>query len=184
MRMRLAIPMLVVVAVTMSLADQAFGCYCGAARFRLFGQCRTAELGCCPQQCYTVMKTRRAVVYEPQCVTMYRTVHETVMENQTINCTRYVRETHYREVPYTVSRPVYEQHVRTVCGLPVGEPGRHSDAVMLNLIGDDVRHIRKFLEARNSCVHLYGKREIRAGRKMGHVTVLSPIPGVQRIGES
>lgn len=78
----------------------------------------------------------------------------------------------------------FEQHVRTVCGLPVGEPGRHSDAVMLNLIGDDVRHIRKFLEARNSCVHLYGKREIRAGRKMGHVTVLSPIPGVQRIGES
>lgn len=71
----------------------------------------------------------------------------------------------------------FEQHVRTVCGLPVGEPGRHSDAVMLNLIGDDVRHIKKFMESKNACVHLYGKREVRGGRKMGHVTVLTPIPG-------
>lgn len=69
----------------------------------------------------------------------------------------------------------FEQHVRTVCGLPVGEPGRHSDAVMLNLIGSDVRHVRKFMEAKNACVHLYGKKEARAGRKMGHVTVLAPI---------
>lgn len=69
----------------------------------------------------------------------------------------------------------FEQQVRAVCGLPVGEPGRHSDAVMLNLIGADVRHVRKFMEAKNACVHLYGKKDARAGRKMGHVTVLAPV---------
>lgn len=66
----------------------------------------------------------------------------------------------------------FEQQVRTVCGLPVGDPARHSDAVMLNLIGADVAQATKFLDIRNACVHLYGKRDIRKGRKMGHITVL------------
>lgn len=66
----------------------------------------------------------------------------------------------------------FEQHVRTVCGLPIGDPARHSDAVMLNLIGADVRHASRFLDVKNACVHLYGKRTIHEGRKMGHVTVL------------
>ncbi len=66
----------------------------------------------------------------------------------------------------------FEQHVRTVCGLPVGPPARHSDAVMLNLIGADVEKAARFVEIPNACVHLYGKREARPGRKMGHVTIL------------
>lgn len=70
----------------------------------------------------------------------------------------------------TVSQ--FEQLVRTVCGMPVGLPGRHSDAEMINLIGHDVRSIGKWLEMKKACVHLYGKDEIREGRKMGHVTIL------------
>jgi 5-(carboxyamino)imidazole ribonucleotide synthase len=66
----------------------------------------------------------------------------------------------------------FEQLVRAVCGLPLGStmPLRH--AVMHNLIGDEVKRWPEFLADPNACVHLYGKADIRAGRKMGHVTVL------------
>ncbi|NCC21181.1 MAG: 5-(carboxyamino)imidazole ribonucleotide synthase [Alphaproteobacteria bacterium] len=66
----------------------------------------------------------------------------------------------------------FENHVRTVCGLNVGYPARHSDAVMVNLIGEDIKQTSKFLEIKNACVHDYGKGEVREGRKMGHITVL------------
>lgn len=66
----------------------------------------------------------------------------------------------------------FENHVRTVCGLPVGHAKRHSDAVMLNLIGDDVALVDTYINKPNTCIHLYGKPEIRAGRKMGHITLL------------
>ena len=66
----------------------------------------------------------------------------------------------------------FEQHVRTVCGLPVGNPVRHSDAMMLNLIGDQVDDIEEYFHQKNACVHLYGKQDVRDGRKMGHVTIL------------
>ncbi len=69
----------------------------------------------------------------------------------------------------------FEQHVRTVCGMPIGLANRHSDAVMINLIGRDIRKIGIYYETKNACIHLYGKDEIRDGRKMGHVTILSPL---------
>jgi 5-(carboxyamino)imidazole ribonucleotide synthase len=68
----------------------------------------------------------------------------------------------------------FENHIRTVSGLHVGSATRHSDAVMRNLIGEDVKEAKNFLESDHTCLHLYGKKEIRAGRKMGHVTVLKP----------
>jgi 5-(carboxyamino)imidazole ribonucleotide synthase len=66
----------------------------------------------------------------------------------------------------------FDQHIRTVCGFPVGSPERHSDAVMLNLIGADVLDSEKYLNQKNACLHLYGKQDVREGRKMGHVTFL------------
>lgn len=66
----------------------------------------------------------------------------------------------------------FENHVRTVCGLPVGSTIRHSDAVMLNLIGDDVKLVDKYVDKQNACIHLYGKHDVRVGRKMGHITLL------------
>lgn len=65
----------------------------------------------------------------------------------------------------------FEQHVRAICGWPLGDGSRHSDAEMLNLIGDDVAIAATVRDAR---VHLYGKAEARPGRKMGHMTRLLP----------
>lgn len=66
----------------------------------------------------------------------------------------------------------FENHVRTVCGLTAAPAGRHSDALMINLIGDDVQDLEQYETQEKACVHLYGKHDIRAGRKMGHVTIL------------
>ena len=68
----------------------------------------------------------------------------------------------------------FEQFVRAVCGLPLGSPERHSDAIMKNLIGDDVHDWPNILKDPVAKLHLYGKAEARSGRKMGHVTHLSP----------
>ncbi len=68
----------------------------------------------------------------------------------------------------------FEQFVRAVCGLPLGSPRRHSDAVMKNLIGADIDQWPDILRDPEARLHLYGKAETRAGRKMGHVTRLTP----------
>ena len=68
----------------------------------------------------------------------------------------------------------FEQHIRAICGLPLGATDRHSDAVMENLLGDDLDAWPSLLAEPAVKLHLYGKREARPGRKMGHVTRLSP----------
>lgn len=68
----------------------------------------------------------------------------------------------------------FENHVRAVCGLPLGDPGRHSDAEMLNIIGEDALKAHEYLSMNNACLHLYGKQDVKPGRKMGHVTILKP----------
>jgi 5-(carboxyamino)imidazole ribonucleotide synthase len=62
--------------------------------------------------------------------------------------------------------------VRAVCGLPLGSVERTADAVMKNLIGDDVESWQDLLAEPGARLHLYGKAEARPGRKMGHVTRL------------
>lgn len=68
----------------------------------------------------------------------------------------------------------FENHVRAVCGLPLGSTERHSDAEMLNLIGNDINTVDQYLKQSNACIHLYGKAEARPGRKMGHINILKP----------
>ena len=68
----------------------------------------------------------------------------------------------------------FEQHIRAVAGWPLGEPSRHSDAVMENLIGTDVEGWQTRSPRAGECVHIYGKAEARPGRKMGHVNRLAP----------
>jgi 5-(carboxyamino)imidazole ribonucleotide synthase len=77
---------------------------------------------------------------------------------------------HWTEAACVVSQ--FEQHIRAVSGLPLGNPRRHSDCVMQNLIGDDLNDVPAWLAKDDVLVHLYGKTEARAGRKMGHVTRL------------
>ena len=69
----------------------------------------------------------------------------------------------------------FEQQVRVLCGLPLGDPSQHTPAVMVNLLGDIWSAGEPRWEAvlghPGAHLHLYGKREARPGRKMGHVTV-------------
>jgi 5-(carboxyamino)imidazole ribonucleotide synthase len=67
----------------------------------------------------------------------------------------------------------FEQLVRAVCGLPLGAPAPFADAVMDNLLGADVDTWPALVAEPGARVHLYGKREVRPGRKLGHVTRLT-----------
>ncbi len=63
----------------------------------------------------------------------------------------------------------FEQHVRAVMGLPLGNGERHADVVMTNLIGSDILELDRWLRLPGAAVHVYGKHDVRDGRKMGHV---------------
>ena len=71
----------------------------------------------------------------------------------------------------------FENHLRAIAGLPLGEPGFHSPAVMVNLLGQGpvgptaLEGIDEALVVPGFSLHLYGKAESRPGRKMGHFTV-------------
>jgi len=74
----------------------------------------------------------------------------------------------------------FEQQLRAVCCLPLGSTELMRPAAMANLLGDlwnagepDWREALKFTDVK---LHLYGKTEPRAGRKMGHLTALAPTP--------
>ena len=70
----------------------------------------------------------------------------------------------------------FEQQVRMLCGLPSGNCDLISPVVMVNILGDvwgnSQPHWDKLLAKPNIKLHLYGKKEARTGRKMGHFNVL------------
>jgi 5-(carboxyamino)imidazole ribonucleotide synthase len=68
----------------------------------------------------------------------------------------------------------FEQHIRAVTGWPLGDATRHSDIEMENLIGDDVLRAGEIAADGKSALHLYGKAQVRPGRKMGHVNRVLP----------
>lgn len=68
----------------------------------------------------------------------------------------------------------FEQHVRAIAGWPLGSPARRGLVEMYNLIGEDAEEWRDLLAQPDLSLHLYGKLEIRDGRKMGHVTRVFP----------
>jgi 5-(carboxyamino)imidazole ribonucleotide synthase len=72
----------------------------------------------------------------------------------------------------------FQQQVRTMCGLLPGKVELLTPAVMVNVLGDiwpagGEPHWDVLMEAPNVHLHLYGKREARPGRKMGHFNVLA-----------
>ncbi len=87
---------------------------------------------------------------------------------------------------YTIDACVtsqFEQQARVMAGWPLGGTQQHEPAVMLNILGDAWFHgpdpalvtqpqWLRVVQHPRAKLHLYGKREPRAGRKMGHVTVL------------
>jgi len=78
----------------------------------------------------------------------------------------------------------FEQHIRAVCGLPLGSTQYAHAAAMVNLLGDawlaGEPDWTGILSHPNTKLHLYGKREARAGRKMGHITILTKTPDKAR----
>jgi 5-(carboxyamino)imidazole ribonucleotide synthase len=77
---------------------------------------------------------------------------------------------HWTEDAAAVSQ--FEQHVRAVAGWPLAAPTRLAAVEMENLIGADAARWRAIAAEPGARLHLYGKREIRPGRKMGHVNRL------------
>ncbi|MEE2525614.1 5-(carboxyamino)imidazole ribonucleotide synthase [Hyphobacterium sp. HN65] len=69
----------------------------------------------------------------------------------------------------------FEQHIRAVAGWPLGNTAPHSACEMTNLIGEDVSPWLDLASEPDVCLHLYGKRDTRPGRKMGHINRLFPL---------
>jgi 5-(carboxyamino)imidazole ribonucleotide synthase len=80
---------------------------------------------------------------------------------------------HWTEAACAISQ--FEQHIRAVAGLASGDPKRHSNCVLENLIGADISRIAELCGQSNVVVHHYGKTNVQAGRKMGHFTRIFPI---------
>ena len=69
----------------------------------------------------------------------------------------------------------FEQHMRAVAGWPLGSTLRlGSNITMNNLIGSEADDWLKIMEEKGAMLHLYGKKETRPGRKMGHYTKIAP----------
>ena len=66
----------------------------------------------------------------------------------------------------------FEQHIRAIAGWPLGDPSSFAPARMVNLIGADAHDWARWLNEPGAVLHLYGKREARPGRKMGHVNIV------------
>jgi 5-(carboxyamino)imidazole ribonucleotide synthase len=78
----------------------------------------------------------------------------------------------------------FEQQLRAICGLPLGSPEMLRPAAMANLLGDlwarGEPNWTAALQIPAVKLHLYGKATPRAGRKMGHLTVLADDPASAR----
>ncbi len=75
----------------------------------------------------------------------------------------------------------FEQHLRAILGFPLGDTSLHSPAAMLNLVGEDghsgavhYEGIEHALAMTGVTPHIYGKKQTRPFRKMGHVNITAP----------
>ncbi|TAJ69416.1 MAG: 5-(carboxyamino)imidazole ribonucleotide synthase [Phenylobacterium sp.] len=69
----------------------------------------------------------------------------------------------------------FEQHVRAVAGWPLGPTTPHARVEMLNLLGGEADAWARLAHEPETRLHLYGKREAKPGRKMGHVNKLKAL---------
>ena len=74
----------------------------------------------------------------------------------------------------------FEQHVRAILGLPLGETKNKISGVMVNLVGEKKHNgpvkysnIDQIMTIDGVTPHIYGKKETRPNRKMGHVTIVN-----------
>ncbi len=74
----------------------------------------------------------------------------------------------------------FEQHLRAILGLPLGKTESKVAGVMVNLVGEEghtgsvvYKNIEKIMQMEGVTPHIYGKKETRPFRKMGHVTIVN-----------
>ena len=67
----------------------------------------------------------------------------------------------------------FEQLIRIVCQLPLGDVTFNKKGYMKNLIGNDVLNIEKLIKGKLHRTYLYNKKEIKPGRKMGHINFIN-----------
>lgn len=112
----------------------------------------------------------------PLCVEMFLTGHRRLLVNELAPRTH--NSAHCTLDACVTSQ--FEQLLRILCGLPLGSTELISPAVMVNLLGDvwlqaDRRpDFAAALAVPGVKLHVYGKRETRRGRKMGHLSILGP----------
>ena len=109
-------------------------------------------------------------------VEMFQTTDDRILVNEV--APRPHNSGHYSiEASYTSQ---FEQHLRAILDLPLGSPESKVAGVMVNLVGaegysGDVNYenIQEILAIDGVTPHIYGKRETRPFRKMGHVTIVN-----------
>ena len=69
----------------------------------------------------------------------------------------------------------FEQHIRAVAGWPLGPTNAIAQVEMLNLLGEEADAWAKYAAEPETRLHLYGKRDAKPGRKMGHVNRVRPL---------
>ena len=74
----------------------------------------------------------------------------------------------------------FEQHIRAILGLPLGETENKAGGVMVNLVGAEgftgdvvYENIKEIMQMKGVTPHIYGKKQTRPFRKMGHVTIVN-----------
>lgn len=68
----------------------------------------------------------------------------------------------------------FEQHIRAICNWPLGDTDLLKPAVMVNILGEHLLQVLENIDRFSDFhLHLYGKDEVKRGRKMGHITVLA-----------
>ena len=110
-------------------------------------------------------------------VELFWTTEEEILVNEV--APRPHNSGHYTiEAAYTSQ---FEQHLRALLDLPLGQTANKVSAVMVNLVGKEGYHgavkyknIDQILGMEGVSPHIYGKKETRPFRKMGHVTIVHP----------
>jgi 5-(carboxyamino)imidazole ribonucleotide synthase len=109
-------------------------------------------------------------------VEMFQTLNDEIIVNEV--APRPHNSGHYSiEASYTSQ---FENHLRAILNLPLGNTDSKVAGIMVNLVGEEgfsgpvtYKNIEKIMAIEGVTPHIYGKRETRPFRKMGHVTIVN-----------
>ncbi|MEL1245534.1 5-(carboxyamino)imidazole ribonucleotide synthase [Flavobacterium sp. DGU11] len=109
-------------------------------------------------------------------VEMFQTIDDEILVNEV--APRPHNSGHYSiEASYTSQ---FEQHLRAILDLPLGNTDSKAAGIMVNLVGEEgysgnviYENIEKILKMDGVTPYIYGKKQTRPFRKMGHVTIVN-----------